>query len=162
MLYEHNIANIIRQLIDVDGFIIQEGSTDGENLISTLIFNLEGYNFKINAAENPSSKIKLPPARSGTYLIARLDFQTLEGELRELKGDAQNGNGIECFEGLILEAQDSLESLNTPYLILYESKQAGVDSQDNPLYKWKNSVYQPSLNKFKLNSIAITGIDGKL
>lgn len=45
---EKSVSNLIRQLIDVDGFVIGSRSLNSDNTLLEVEFNLAGYYFKIN------------------------------------------------------------------------------------------------------------------
>lgn len=132
LLYESNIANIIRQLIDVDGFIISapdEMSNVSAN--SPLVFNLYGYYIKI--VELPED-IKAP-----LYFYIKLENKD---NLQEIEGQDTDNE----YTGLV--ATDDINSIpgTAPYIYIYDDK---------------GNLVSTSLKKFDFNSLAITGIDGK-
>lgn len=162
MLYEQNIANIIGQFIDKDGFVVQfpkklETGTNSiiiNNNSSSLIFNLQGYYFTLL----PGASFPKPDGEE-KYLIAYLNTNTLDtdnllAELKELKQDSAAGD----FEGLSIEIITDLKSISVPYIILYKSIKDS-SSSGPAAYTWKD--YTDSLAKFELSSLHITGIDGK-
>lgn len=115
LLYEDNIANLIRQLSDACGFVISTGENavklfqdeDGARVkINNLAFNLYGYYFSISASNTVVElPVNLPqgdnpnPAQQTVYLNA----QIMLNSHKELDGQDQE----ETYTGLLLSLSDT-------------------------------------------------------
>lgn len=150
LFYEQNVSNLIRQIIDTQGFIISGGVTfQGiTNSDASFCFNLYGYYFEIS----PNVNLIPPEGQNSNYIIASIKMQERQPNLQnilpplEIEGQ-DNSEGV--FEPLVIEAVNILPSEGI-YLVLLEK-----DSSDN----WH--VYEDSYSKFDVMSLNITGIDGK-
>lgn len=145
LFYENNIAGIIRQLIDTEGFIITapEKIQLESSLDSKLEFNLHGYNIIIDEGAYIFESVP----QDVNHIYAEIILDT-SGVTPEISGqDVDN-----YFEGLeIIATKNKLPSSeNNKYrLELFEL----IDNI------WV--VCQKSKLKFNSNVINITGIDGR-
>ena len=139
LFYEQNVTNLLRQLMDTDGFIIQSCTISNNICDDDLIFNIHGYYFKIEKGTD------LGDLSTGNYIIAEIHLS--ETEPVEIDGqdedDYYTGLDIICVTNL------SNDDLNSKRLILFEK----VNDE------WTS--YNSSYNKFNPQSLVISGIDGK-
>lgn len=149
LFYEQNVSNLIRQIIDTQGFIISGGVTfQGiTNSDASFCFNLYGYYFEIS----PNVNLVDPSVQNPNYVIASIKMQERQPDLQnilpplEIEGQDKAGE----FKALSIDTVTQLPSEGI-YLVLLEK-----DSSDN----WH--VYEDSYSKFDVMSLNITGIDGK-
>ena len=139
LFYEQNVTNLLRQLMDTDGFIIQPCELDGNKCKGELIFNLYGYYFKINNGAT------LVDDLNGTYIIARITLT----ETEPVEIDGQDDNDL--YTGLDIICTDTIsnDNTNSKTLVIFEK----INDSWQP--------YNSSFNKFNPQSLIITGIDGK-
>lgn len=181
IFYESMVTNLIRQLVDVDGFLISSPgiyinpSTVNDNYKITdadLEFNLGGYWFKVNKGtvivptspndhETPLDETKGEkgePVRNATcYVYACITLDNNDG-IKEISGQDVDSK----YTGLTFIASASPPSefkkftYQLPIFSGYVNA-GGLPQADT----WK--IYAPSFIKFMGNSIDIdvTGIDGK-
>ena len=166
IFYEQNVSNIIRQLIDVPGFIISapninmpSGNISGSNLI----MDIGGYYFDISsgstivpfngdgAVVDGNTVLK----NSTVYLYFCID--TTNKEPYEIIGQDSTDN---TYQGLVIEASTlnpSKFKKHTYNLPVYfgNTDSNGIPKSDT----WK--IYANSYMKFNTRSLNITGIDGK-
>lgn len=166
IFYEQNVSNIIRQLIDVPGFIISasginmpSGTVSGSNLV----IDIGGYYFDISngstivpfnsdgAVVDGTTILK----NSTVYLYFCID--TTSEEPHEIIGQDSTDN---TYQGLVIEVSTlSPDKFNkhTYNLPVYFGN---TDSNGMPKANtWK--IYANSMMKFNSESLNITGIDGK-
>lgn len=139
LFYEQNVTNLLRQLMDTDGFIIQPCELDGNKCKGELIFNLYGYYFKINDGAT------LVDDLNGKYIVATIKLT--ENEPVEIDGQDDN----DLYTGLNIICRDTIsnDNPNVKTLTIFEK----VDNNWQPC--------SSSFNKFNPQSLIITGIDGK-
>lgn len=171
IFYEQTVTNLVKQLIDVDGFLITGPSINSSNgqINGDLEFNLGGYWFKINSGtsifplNNSGQLIYEQPGTVGTgtalvnktcYIYACIDL-TNDVPI-EIEGQDVNSN----YEGLLFIASDSEPgnfSDHTYRLPIYIGK---TNSSGSPVGgNWV--IYSDSFIKFDISSLNITGIDGR-
>lgn len=166
IFYEQNVSNIIRQLIDVPGFIISasginmpSGTVSGSNLV----IDIGGYYFDISngstivpfnsdgAVVDGTTILK----NSTVYLYFCID--TTSEEPHEIIGQDSTDN---TYQGLVIEVSTlSPDKFNkhTYNLPVYfgNTDNNGIPKANT----WK--IYVNSMMKFNSESLNITGIDGK-
>lgn len=166
IFYEQNVSNIIRQLIDVPGFIISasginmpSGTVSGSNLV----IDIGGYYFDISngstivpftsdgAVVDGTTILK----NSTVYLYFCID--TTSEEPHEIIGQDSTDN---TYQGLVIEVSTlSPDKFNkhTYNLPVYfgNTDNNGIPKANT----WK--IYANSMMKFNSESLNITGIDGK-
>ena len=166
IFYEQNVSNIIRQLIDVQGFIISaaginmpSGTVSGNNLV----IDIGGYYFDISngstivpfnsdgAVVDGTTILK----NSTVYLYFCID--TTSEEPHEIIGQDSTDN---TYQGLVIEVSTlSPDKFNkhTYNLPVYfgNTDNNGIPKANT----WK--IYVNSMMKFNSESLNITGIDGK-
>ena len=166
IFYEQNVSNIIRQLIDVPGFIISapninmpSGNISGSNLI----MDIGGYYFDISngstivpfngdgAVVDGNTALK----NSTVYLYFCID--TTNKEPYEIIGQDSTDN---TYQGLVIEVSTlnpgkfKKHTYNLP-VYFGNTDSNGIPKADT----WK--IYANSYMKFNARSLNITGIDGK-
>ena len=166
IFYEQNVSNIIRQLIDVPGFIISapninmpSGNISGSNLI----MDIGGYYFDISngstivpfngdgAVVDGNTALK----NSTVYLYFCID--TTNKEPYEIIGQDSTDN---TYQGLVIEVSTlnpgkfKKHTYNLP-VYFGNTDSNGIPKADT----WK--IYANSYMKFNTRSLNITGIDGK-
>lgn len=144
LFYEQNVTNLLRQLMDTDGFIIQDCEINNTESNKDLIFNLYGYYFKIK--REAISTILSTNLNNGEYIIAKIKLTQQE----PIEIDGQDDNDL--YTGLEIICNDTIpqnNDSNSKTLVLFEK----VNNE------WK--PYNNSLNKFNSQSLSISGIDGK-
>lgn len=147
---EHYVSNLVRQLLDSEGFIIEDYSETSNSLEgdTKLRFNLYGYYFDITF--NISSAIAEYQASVGTdwsgkrslYAFIEIDSNN------ELQGQDESG----LYKGLTIRVSDK-EPSNVHYLKLFDINKSGSSIVC--------SLCNDSYLKFYPRSIGITEIDGK-
>lgn len=144
LFYEQNVTNLLRQLMDTEGFIIQPCEIDNNTCKGDLIFNLYGYYFEIKSGTN------LGDLSTGKYIIANILLSSQEPI--EIEGQDEQKEDTYFYTGLEINCTDDISNKNSNVksLILFEK-----NDSDN----WE--IYKPSLNKFDVRSLLISGIDGK-
>ena len=166
IFYEQNVSNIIRQLIDVPGFIIKESDIDmasNGTLKSNLIIDIGGYYFEISKGSavvpfNGDGAVvdnNTPLKNATVYLYFCVD--TTDAEPHEVIGQDATDN---TYQGLVIEASTispsnyNKHTYNVP--IFYGTTDSNGLPNNNT---WK--IYVNSFTKFDSQSLKITGIDGK-
>lgn len=139
LFYEQNVTNLLRQLMDTDGFIIQPCELDGNKCKGELIFNLYGYYFKINNGATLVDNL------NGEYIIARITLT--ENEPVEIEGQDDN----DLYTGLEIICSDNISNNNPNTKILTLFTKIGD--------KWE--PLSSSFNKFNPQSLIVDVIDGK-
>ena len=141
LFYEQNIANIINQIIDINlsGFIIDAPEVINKNNVNNTVpdsivkLNLKGYYIEINNISKYVTEDK--PLFIGVVLSNKQENQPQEI-------DGQDDDNL--FTGVILN--------NSPIPDTYPSIQ---------LYDENGNVCKENFARFNVNSLNITGIDGK-
>lgn len=149
LFYEENITNLIRQVVDVDSFIIKsplDYNSESAILSDNLIFNLYGYYFNIHSNSGFISSNRI--ANDDKYIVAKI---VLSGEPLEISGQ---DNDVKEYEGLSIESVKAVptDTDTDKYIVLF--KRNSTDTK-----KWDS--YEDSFKKFSANNFIITGIDGK-
>lgn len=149
LFYEQNVSNLIRQLIDTQGFIIS-GTVFTNGIVNSdapFCFNLYGYYWEIAANTNLVDS----GVSNGTYVIAQIQMQERTPDIntgvippQEIEGQDVEGE----FQALQINTVTQLPT-NGIYLVL-------LQKQGN---NW--IIPDSSYNKFDSKSLSITGIDGK-
>lgn len=168
IFYEQNVANLIKQLIDTQGFIINDFTIDTNGRLSSeLEINIGGYYFKIN------NSTQLLPLNENNYLInssnspitnanpayiyACIDLTenntTTSNPLEIIGQDSDN-----LYQGLIIEA--STTSPETYLSHTYQVPILDVITDSNGTIT-NITIHQNSYFKFDTQSLNITGIDGQ-
>lgn len=139
LFYEQHVTNMLRQLMDTDGFIIQSCSINDNKCVGDLIFNLYGYYFKIN------SGAYLGDLSAGNYISAKITLT--ESEPIEIVGQDEN----DVYTGLEIICTDDISNDNPNIKML-------------TLFTKIEDKWQPitsSFNKFNPQSLIVDIIDGK-
>lgn len=156
LLYEDNIANLIRQVVDTEGFIIQEDNIqcsvekkNGKyevNFSGTLIFNLFGYYVRLDSGSAWLSTA-ITVDDTGVHSI----YAQIQIKDDEIFGQDENG----VYSGITLST-----ALNSDYKNLLLGK-FEIDKTDDSLVTWTTD--EDAKQKFTLNSFksSIKFIDGK-
>lgn len=140
LFYEQHVTNMLRQLMDTDGFIIQSCSISSDNkCIGDLIFNLYGYYFKINSGTD------LGDLSTGNYINAKITLT--ETEPIEIVGQDEDN----MYTGLEIICSDDISNNNPNTKILTLFTKIGD--------KWE--PLSSSFNKFNPQSLIVDVIDGK-
>lgn len=146
IFYEQNVSNLIRQIVDVDGFIISgEVSTEGvvEN-DSTLCIDIYGYYFEILPGVNLVSIAEADDSDSVYVGIKVLAID--ENSPEEIDGQDLSGD----YQGLILQNGEFPSEYKSFKLL---EKVPGEDDS------WR--LVKPSYKKFNPDSLGIDWIDAK-
>lgn len=166
IFYEQCVSNIIRQLIDVDGYIISgcEITNESGKLSSNLELNIAGYYYNIQsnasifnldsngALTNSSGKVL---SNTTAYVYFCIDLTTTEPY--EIIGqDDDDGN----YQGLVIEMSDVPPEEYNEHTYRVPVFRGRTDASGKPqLETWE--IYNNSYIKFDIESLNITGIDGK-
>ena len=186
IFYEQNVSNLIRQIIDVPGFIIS-GSVNTNGIVTEdFNCNLYGYNFILEngadlVAKNLSNivvNIDGNPLGNNQqfYVYLGIKLTSSESGISELNGqDAldTNENSITfnqlVYQGLDIFNDSSLRSSLTDYVAILPIL-VGYTNGDGTLYTDTSAsgnpnnlikIYTNSYAKFDISSLNITRIDGK-
>ena len=124
LLYEHNVANIIKQLIDTDGFVISDSvsvSTGTEtkneysgyseypvNLTNPLEFNIGGYFFRIESGTTIAMVPKVTTDTKDTIIPLYASIQ-IDNVSKELLGQDTDNK----YEGLGIYTEPQVNENNT-------------------------------------------------
>ena len=176
IFYEQNVSNLIRQLIDFEGFIISGDQTLNSNgqITNPLLFNLGGYYFEISPGTELLSWPVLDrdgyPLKSGSenispaYIYALIQIEPLSvavgpdvtATIKEISGQDADGvyKGLEIFGSL----NPNLHIENCYVLPLFSGH---VNKDGVPVDNLNWAIYKNSFIKFNVESLGITGIDGK-
>ena len=160
LLTEGNISNIIRQLLDTQGFMISccdsvvEGSNTGTGTgegsttqkLLDVEFNLYGYNFRLHNWQIPN------------FLGTGSSF-TIYAKLNDIVNDEINGQDTTdgVYTGLIM--CDRLEEGDIGFALL--TIEGCTVTADKVITDFTYSVPNESYIKFNGSSLKIGGIDGK-
>lgn len=140
IFYEQNVSNMIRQIIDVDGFIISGSVTTAGVVQDSLCFDIYGYYFEL------SNGTKLVESgTSATKVFALIKVSNTEPV--EIEGQDESGE----YRGLCFS--DKLESGYKGFQLLEKQDGSGPDSG------WRLVI--PSYRKFDIDSLGIDWIDAK-
>lgn len=140
LFYECNIARLVTQLIDTDGFIISGAVDTGASITETLKFNIKGYYFEITAG------VSLIPDDIKHTDSMIYGVVTLNDNPEELSGQDNDFSGK--FEALSITTIRPTED-TVFYLKLLEK--VGEE--------WH--IPEESYFRYNVSSINITKIDGK-
>ena len=184
LFYENNVANIIRQLIDVEGFLISDSfSLDVGNALSdsgivtypillkdTLVFNLYGYYFCINkGAQICRVSFDQNNIDSVTYtLYAAIEIDTVANEIKYF----DNNSVYEGLQILMLGTDETVEkpSETADYhfieLCTFTMSYNKVNADNEPeRWEWvvNTDICDASYQKISVKSLdmSISRIDGK-
>ena len=177
IFYEQTVSNIIRQLIDTQGFIISAPSNinlDG-TIEGDLEFNLGGYYFKVL---NGTSCFPLgdngefvtisgaPAFESSQQVYIYFCVDVDEKEPKEIIGqDVTDTSGESVYQGLLIECSNYPPDRFTShtYSLCVFTGWCNGNGQPTNSVDGKPSwgIYEDSFIKFDSNSLDITGIDGK-
>lgn len=154
IFYEQNVSNIIRQIIDVDGFIISDDSVVSEfgivNSDSTLCIDLYGYYFEI------ASNVNLPETAGATedskeVWVGIQVSEKVGNEPQEIIGqDTTDG-----YTGL----EFSASKFGSEYKCFQLLEK--VTSEESGAQKSVWRLVKPSYRKFDIDSLCIDWIDAK-
>ena len=148
-LFEYRIANIIRQIVDVDGFVISNPTTtygeDGRTLGYSLAFDLYGYLVNVNK-DTLLTELDIESDSKYIWACIGLNVDTIE-----IHGQDVEDQGEYQYQGVDFIATSDLNP-PSPYTatLLILSKEGDT---------WK--VPKSSKYKFKSRSVGVTKIDGK-
>ena len=135
LFYENNASNIIRQLINTQGFVISDTvNFDGSSFISDFEFNLYGYYFNIQSGSRIIDFI----AQNEVYATL-----TLSGNPPEIDGQDDDDQ----YKGISFVASNPGSGI---YLHILTKENS----------TWK--IPEDSKIKFNLSGIGISAIDGKV
>lgn len=171
IFYEQTVSNIVRQIIDTEGFIITPFPTiNTSGVISgNLELNLGGYYFIINAATNcfplndSGSLIdgNNNPFSSQQQIYIYFCIDLTDEEPYEIIGQDVNNE----YQGLIIEASNFPPDRFTEHTYRLCIFTGWCDSNGIPTNGISGTnpwgIYEDSLIKFDSTSLNITGIDGK-
>ena len=181
IFYEQTVSNIIRQLIDTQGFIISAPSNinlDG-TIEEDLEFNLGGYYFKVlngtscfplgndgafvNNGDPPVTPDQFKQQQQ-MYIYFCIDVE--EEEPKEIIGqDVTDTSGESVYQGLIIECSNYPPDRFTShtYSLCVFTGWCNENGQPTNSISGQPSwgIYEDSFIKFDSNSLDITGIDGK-
>ena len=166
IFYEQNASNIIRQLIDVPGFIISapsismpSGTINGRNLI----IDIGGYYFDISNGStivpfnSDGAVVDGNTVLKGSIVYLYFCIDTTTEEPHEIIGQDSTDN---TYQGLVIEVSTlnpdnfNKHTYNLPVYF------GNTDANGIPISNtWK--IYANSYMRFNANSLNITGIDGK-
>lgn len=173
LFYENNVANLIRQVVDVEGFLITKDGLElyadsnpkNENRFdlsvitrNPIIFNLYGYYFNIAGS---STIFTIADIADGTTAIPSQSLYaaiTIDNITNEIAG-FDNGN---VYEGLLLTTDiDVLRNGNYHYIKLLDFK-ADYD-EDSGVWVVNSAFCESSYQKLSPQSLdmSISKIDGK-
>lgn len=153
IFYEQNVSNIIRQLIDTDGFIIS-GSINSGGIVSdgNFCFNLYGYYFDILSGTSIIDTTLLNTIDTSiTTVYVYASIVLSESEPKELQGQDVNTE----YQGLsfVVSTEKKFSTANEKILNILVGTRKG-DSWD-----WK--IDNTSYFRFDVSALSIEGIDGK-
>lgn len=137
LFYEQNVAGIISNLINSDGYVIDYDSSN-----NILIFNIKGYTFRVSRVDEDEDG--LLEGKDALYAVITL-IKDDETDLITLSGQDDNGE----FKGVIFNTSSSSLTSNQYELKLLEK----IDDS------WE--IPTESKYKFKYSDLQISGIDGK-
>lgn len=172
LFYEHNIANILRQVSDAkNGFIISGPSTfiNDQSLTDNLELCIYGYYVKILAG----TKIVIENASTNINIVAGLKLTAITVDdndiIYQLNGQ-DDANGIDdgdSFQPLVINSftDDQLSELKAVNFI-ETSENSNDITVYLPIFKYNSEsqnyiLCTDSLHKFESSSIKIVRIDGK-
>lgn len=151
---EEYVSNLIRQLIDSNGFIIENSYDSGSAIddVVNLKFNLHGYYFDVRfTIQELIDEYNQTNTLTGTkyvYAIINIDSAT-----KELNGqDEYLRVGVKSYTGLEIKILDTNPS-SGEYLKLFDIIKNGSNITVSPS--------KESYQKFNPTSLLITEIDGK-
>ena len=168
LFYEDNVANIIRQMIDTQGFIInpdQEssanfirfGSLSGDNKITLYIerpltFNLGGYYFNIGEEYSPVTIFDQEPLTqeqvdNGFQVWARIELDVVN---KEIIGQDDKEDGV--YQGLVFSTASTSDAFH------YNIKIADCWFEDD---SFNSQLATDSYIKVDNGSLNVKRIDGK-
>lgn len=176
---EQYVANMIKQLINTNGFMIScytigtqgltnidaNGFTTGADIITE--FNINGYYFKVKlpsileAINEFKSKHEVVSG-SNYYIVAEIvGFD----DNQEIAGQDEKDRGTSFYKGLQIYVTNTNQLNNGSSLVLLnlvdkDGKSLDITSDDD-ISTCKVITYNPSYQKFSASTIHITGIDGK-
>ena len=158
LFYESNVANIINQVIDTDGFVITNyddlnavqynDNTQTLSLSTPLEFNIGGYYVKIDEESNHFVRIPFEGVSKPEAIYASITLT--DDTPTEINGQDDNGvyTGIEFTTN---------EPTNKTFTLKILERFATSPFGNQHFYR----VPQESKIKFDLLSLGITAIDGK-
>lgn len=165
LFYENNVANIIRQLVDVDGFIIKadtnllsinEKTNPLEITLSEIIFNLYGYYFAVKeSTEGPvvvatHTAEDLSESKTTFKLYASI---TINPDTREIDGQDDDGvyNGFKFVHSPgPIEVEDGEHILHICDYTLYKENgewQITTQLNNNAFKKISSESLDMSINR---------------
>lgn len=156
LFYEQNIANLIRQVVDKEGFIISGGELNGTELSTDLIFNIYGYWVCIKSGTDLKGAFD-----SGNEVSAHI---TLNNDpVQEIVGQDEGEGTNKLYEGLLLSSSapsvDAPDNQCVKSLLLFIKDSNGWKVNSDAFYKVNcSSVDFRGFNPQLLN---ISSIDGK-
>ena len=175
IFYEQTVSNIIRQLIDTKGFLINCPNTMSSSgtLGSTLEFNLGGYWFEVDSGTNifpldgnrhliyekyTDEGVEETVLKNSTcYLYACIELTS--SEPYEISGQDEQYNGRDVYQGLKFIASNYTPTHFNDYEYFLPIFTGYTNNDGSPIGTW--NVYNDSFIRFDINSLNITGIDGK-
>ncbi len=155
-LYESNIANIIRQLIDTNGFIIHQPNNlqhtewHQSGITPVVTFDLEGLEFNLYGyyvSVDGEAKVTIPYSDKDTALYASLVIDN-----NEVSGQDEGGNES-CYTGITFTTTEPAKNDCTASIKLFDVKEDGNN--------YKLVPAEDAIKKFDATSLIITQIDGK-
>lgn len=154
---EDYVANIVRQLIDTTGFIIECNPSSGIEVTNTLNvrFNLYGYYFDVTfTPQELITAFESDPNNkwgNNLYVIASI---LLDDTTREIVGQDVNDATLgKIYQGLDISISTEATK-NSRSLKLFSI----IKNKDGT---YKLEVYDKGFQKFEASAIYITEIDGK-
>ena len=165
IFYEQTVSNIVKQLIDTNGFIISGSEINSNNgtLLNNLELNIGGYYFNILQNSlvfglSTEGKLNSYLSYTGTiYIYFCIDLTSQEP--KEIIGqDILDQNSNLIYQGLVIEASnatpDNFSGHTYCLPVFYGNVTNGIPNYST----W--TIYNNSYFKFSVNSLDITGIDG--
>lgn len=139
IFYEQNVSNIIRQIIDVQGFVISGKVNEDGSVSEKLCFDIFGYYFELGVG----TELVNEEIDDKVFVMIRLT----DAEPFEIDGQDEDGS----YKGLMLS--NRLEDGCKGFQLLESSK----DSSGTK--RWK--LFDSSYSKFEVKSLGIDWIDAK-
>lgn len=168
LFYEDNVANIVRQVVDVNGFItspsidstgllrceVKNSENDIELVLNKMLsFNLNGYYFEIASDTALYTIVRSEVPEKGTKSFKLYASIKLDKDKREISGQDEGA----VYTGLVIKEALSDDYIQLPLFncALY------VDSNGNRVTE--SSLIKSSYKRFESSSLdySIDIIDGK-
>ena len=149
IFYEQNVSNLIRQLVDVDGFVIS-GEVDSENgnVKDKLCFNIYGYYFELS---NGAEIAKVEDSEATKIYVGIKFIYNDEGEVYPLEISGQDEGGK--YTGLEFSGSEFGSEYKS--FLLLENTGKSVEGKNN----WR--IAPESYYRFNIDKLGIDWIEAK-